>query len=253
MRYIKSCVLKFDNKYSSCEINIVDFVKYCLDKSIENYEYYDGEKSILINFKTIAKFSKKELSSKLKCKFEIFVKEYKYYYFTGKRFMPYNSSIEEITLSTNTNELPKNAFSWCKNIKIINGLDKVLTFGDKCLMNTSISVICLNEKVDELPYKFCYGCKNLLYINTNKIKKFGTYCFAYSGIVDINVYSTNKISFGMFAGCKKLENIYNIYNIRIVESNAFINCYKLDIKAEYFEDTTMFCKGWITSLKTTSF
>lgn len=263
MRYIKSCVLTlskyyisvspssiFKHKEDDFEEIIEKYLFYYLDRHIENYEIYDD--SILLNFKTFAKFNKKELLNKLKYRFDIFIKEYKYYYFTGKRFMPYNPLVTEISLPENILELPKNAFSWCKNIKVIHGINNILKFGEKSLMNTSITEICLNSKVEELPKKFCYGCCNLLQINTENIKNFGNLCFAYTKLTSINFQSTNKINYGMCIGCKNLINVLGIDKIEYVESSAFVNCNKLIIEEKNFTMRPVFYKGWKTSLITTS-
>lgn len=262
MRYIKSCILKLSEYYKTtfsssifktekCEFeDVVDKYLFCfLERQIESYEFYDN--SILVNFKTFAKFNKRKLVDKLKYRFDIFIKEYKYYYFTGKRFMPYNSLTEEITLPNNVLELPKHAFSWCKNIKIINGLENILKFGDKCLMNTSINTVYLNPKVEELPKKFCYGCENLEYINTENIKRFDDLCFAYTNIMSIDLRSTNKINYGMFMGCKRLSTVLNIDKIEYVESSSFVRCYKLKIEESDFVSRPIFYKSWKTSLITT--
>lgn len=233
MRCIKSCVLRPKIPTKSNLHAILRFV--------EKMETIDGV--FIITFKPSAKLTHKELDIKLQLDFEIAIKEYQYFYYTGKRFMQWNPSITVINIPPFVDTLPNNAYSYCYGITNINGSEYIKSFGLKCFANTSIMSLKLNSEVKELPYKCCYGCVNLKSINVENISIFGFFALAYSDVEYLSIGSS-VLPRGLCLGCKHLECINFTTPTKLVNHMTFFRCPLLKISEKDFDKSCKFVKCW---------
>ena len=236
MRYIKTCVITPLKAKSDDDLHKIA-------KLIETIIHTDN--SYIVTFVNSAKLNKRMLYSKLKYDCMITAKEYKYYYYTGKRFMQWNPLITTINIPSYVLTLPDNAYSYCYGITNIN-TENIISFGKKCFAGTNISSIKLHPIINEMPYKFCYGCKNLKNINVENITNFGALALAYTDIEYLDIQST-KIPRGLCLGCKHLEHV-TFKSPVFVDHMAFFKCSMLKLKKTDFESTTQFDQCWRSAI-----
>lgn len=238
MRYIKTCVITPLKAKSDDDLHTIA-------KLIETVIHTDD--SYIVTFVNSVKLNKRALNLRLKYNCMIKVKEYKYYYYTGKRFMQWNPLITTINIPPYTTTLPDNAYSYCYGITTINNTENIKSFGKKCFAGTSMLSIKLNPIVSELPYKFCYGCKNLKNINVENITKFGILALAYTDVEYLDIKSM-EIPRGLCLGCKHLEHVVFRSPIKIIDHMAFFRCPMLKLKKTDFDLTTRFDKCWKSAI-----
>ena len=136
------------------------------------------------------------------------------------------TNFKEVTLSSNTTELPSQFFYLCKNLETVNGLQNITDYGSQCFYSCSkftgpidfTNVTHIGGSA--FTSSGLTGAVNLQSIQTID---YGSN-FINTKITSVDFHGKNLSFNGEFSGCTQLTTVTGTQNMTTIHNNMFISC-----------------------------